>query len=323
MAEPRAPAVADNPDRLSPDNENMATDPALMAPLAGFAGARPRAPGWFDAAIDAPHQRHRTPVDGAAIEWLSWGDRGLPGLMLFHGNGANADWWRHVAPFLAATHHVVAPSWSGMGASTHRNRYSVAQYVGEALAVADAAGFAGRFAVAGHSFGGFPALRLAARHGARIGQAIIIDTPLGGGKGPPRSDNPRPHKIYATLTQALARFRWAPLQPTPNPFIADFFARAGLMAVDGGWTWRFDPCLWHRFDHARDFDTAAMLAAIRVPLSYVWGEQSVLAEAGMVSRIRALMPPGTRLVGIPDAHHHLMADQPLALVAVMRALLAP
>jgi hypothetical protein len=33
-------------------------------------------------------------------------------------------------------------------------------------------------------------------------------------------------------------------------------------------------------------------------------------------------PPGMIEIEIPDSHHHIMIDQPLALVAAIRALLA-
>jgi pimeloyl-ACP methyl ester carboxylesterase len=56
-------------------------------------------------------------------------------------------------------------------------------------------------------------------------------------------------------------------------------------------------------------------------MDYVWGEQSALVASGVVQGVRALMPAGTRFVGVPEAAHHVMADQPLALVAVLKALL--
>lgn len=290
-----------------------------MAPLAPLAGATPDAPAWFRDAIATPHERETLRVEGADIEWLGWGARGKPGLLLLHGNGANADWWRFIAPFLSGTHRVVAISWSGMGGSDHRPSYSAGQFVREALAVADAGGLGARLAVAGHSFGGMPTALMAAWHPDRIAQAIVIDTPFGDSRRPPRQDNPRPHRIYPTLTDALARFRWAPVQPSPNPFITDFIARTALKEVDGGWTWKFDPWLWSRFEQ---LGMEEALSAVTAPMSYIWGEQSVLAEHGIVTRIRELLPEGTRFVGLPEAHHHVMADQPLALVAALRSLLA-
>lgn len=315
MAEPSPQFQRAQAQPFAPDSD----DPHFLAPLEPLQGVEAEAPDWFRNAIAAPHERERVTVDGAEVEWLGWGERGKPGLLLLHGNGANADWWRFIAPFLAASHRVAAVSWSGMGGSDHRPAYNGEQFMREALAVADAAGLGETFTVAGHSFGGLPTVLLAVHHPDRIRQAIIIDTPLGDNRRPPRRENPQPHRVYPTLAEALSRFRWAPVQPSPNLFITDFIARSSLKQVEGGWTWKFDSMLWHNFTVG---DVDGLAATITTPLAYMWGEQSVLAEHGIVSNIRKLLPPGTRFVGLPEAHHHVMADQPLALVAALRALLA-
>ncbi len=308
----------DEPETLPP-----AGDPALAAPLAPLAGAEPPMPAWARAAIDAPHDRGAVMVEGAAIEWLAWGPPGAPGLLLLHGNGANADWWRFTAPLLAQGGlRVAALSWSGMGNSGHRPRYSLDLFMAEALAAADAAGLGAAFSVAGHSFGGVPAVGLGRHHARHVRRAIVIDTPFGDmrrPREPGRQRAARRHRTYPSLADALARFRWAPMQPSPNLWAADFISRSSLKAVDGGFSWKFDPFLWQNF---RFDDPSGLLAGAGAPLDYVWGEQSLLVEAGVVARIREMMPDGTRFVGIPQAHHHVMADQPLALVAVLRALLA-
>jgi pimeloyl-ACP methyl ester carboxylesterase len=296
------------------------TDPALKSPLAPFGGREPEAPEWFRDAVARDHERDFVTVDGARVEWLAWGEPGAPGLLLLHGNGANADWWRFTAPLIAdGGHRVAALSWSGMGGSDHRLSYSIPLFVEEALAVASAAGLGSRFAVAGHSFGGVPTAALAAGRADRLLRAIVIDTPFGviGNRRPPRGPS-RPHRIYPTLADALARFRWAPVQPTRNPYAADFIARTALKRVEGGWTWKFDPYLWEHFTFGSPND---WLKSAGVPMDYVWGEQSALVASGVVQGVRALMPAGTRFVGVPEAAHHVMADQPLALVAVLKALL--
>jgi pimeloyl-ACP methyl ester carboxylesterase len=301
-----------------------APDPALDPPLARYAGAEPPAPIWFREAVEAPHERHFTEVDGAKIEWLAWGQRGKPGLLLLHGNGAHADWWRFIAPMLAATHRVVAPSWSGMGGSDHRPRYSIKHFIRELVAVADAGGLAeaGPFTVVGHSFGGFPMMAFANHHGERLKQAIILDTPF----DPQQRRRPRgaggdarPHTIYPTLAAALARFRWAPPQPTTHDFVADFIARRSIKQVDGGFTWKFDPFLWSEFEAQ---DGTDLLKAPKCPVALIWGEQSALVTGGLVADMAARLPPGSKLVPIPEACHHVMADQPLALVSALRGLLA-
>jgi len=310
---------------ISPTDEPeppQAGDPALTSPLAAFAGAEPPMPDWARAAIDTPHKRETVTVSGAAIEWIGWGNPGDPGLLLAHGNGANADWWRFTAPLLAAGGlRVAALSWSGMGGSDHRPGYTLELFMAEALAAADAAGLGDRFAVCGHSFGGVPVAGLAAHHASRITRAIILDTPFGEMRRPPgnRRESPRPHHVYPSLEAALARFRWAPAQPTAHPWAADFIARTALKPVEAGWTWKFDPFLWQNFDFK---DPSGLLKPGGAPLDYVWGEDSLLVQSGVVNQIRKLMPPGTRFVGVPGAHHHVMADQPLALVAALRALLA-
>jgi pimeloyl-ACP methyl ester carboxylesterase len=297
-------------------------DPHLFAPLAALGGAVPEAPAWFSAALAAPHERAMLEVDGAGIEWLAWGTRGLPGLLLLHGNGAHADWWRFIAPFFAPTHRVAALSWSGMGGSAHREAYSIATFIEEARAVAAAAGLGPRFTAVGHSFGGFPLMAWAGQAGNPLARAVILDTPFSHDRRRPRGsgDAPRPHRVYPTLAAALARFRWAPVQPTAHLYIADFIARRSLVQVeDGGWTWRFDPFLWTSFE-ARDGSDP--LRAPQAPVALLWGERSSLMPPELVADMAGRLPPGTPLVPIPDAGHHVMADQPLALVAALRALLA-
>lgn len=299
-----------------------AVDPA--PPLARLAGAEPPAPAWFRAAVDAPHTRNTLAVEGAEIEWLAWGDRGKPGLLLLHGNGAHADWWRFIAPFFAGTHRVATLSWSGMGGSDHRPRYTIDLFMAEMAAVARAAGLsdAGPYTVVGHSFGGFPMMAYANRHGDRLARAIILDTPF----DPQQRRRPRgaggdarAHRIYPTLADALARFRWAPPQPTTHDFIADFIARRSLVETKGGFTWKFDPYLWSEFEAQ---DGTDLLVAPQCPVALMWGERSELVHAGMVADMAARLPKGSKLVPIPEAWHHVMADQPLALVAALRALLA-
>ena len=301
-----------------------APDPALAPPLARYSGAEPPAPQWFRDAVNAPHERHFTEVDGANIEWLAWGTRGKPGLLLLHGNGAHADWWRFIAPFFATTHRVAAPSWSGMGSSDHRKRYTIELFMAELAAIADAAGLSdcGPTTVVGHSFGGFPMMAYANRHGDRLKQAIILDTPF----DPKQRRRPRgsggdarPHRVYPTLADALARFRWAPPQPTTHDYIADFIARRSITETEGGFTWKFDPFLWSEFEAQ---DGTDLLKSPQCPVALMWGERSALVTDGLVADMAARMPPGSKLVPIPEAYHHVMADQPLALVSALRGLLA-
>ena len=304
-------------------------DPRL---LAFPSGARPSAPDWFRQALEHAPERSFIEAAGARIETLTWGERGKPGLLFLHGNGAHADWWSFIAPFFASHYRCVAPSWSGMGGSDRRERYSFDIFVQEAMTIAEATGlFDGpvRPVFIGHSFGGFPIIEAAARYGERLGGVITIDTPI---FSPERSRERRrkgaawemrPHKIYPTLEDALQRFRLVPAQPCENLFIADFIARTSLTRVDApegsGWTWRFDPFLWRDYEWE---DPAPALSSPKCPLAVLLGARSTLMQEGDIARMRGLLPSGTLVIEIPEAYHHVPIDQPLALVAVLRTLLA-
>ncbi|MET3666912.1 alpha/beta hydrolase [Caulobacter sp. 1776] len=304
----------------------MADDQVQPASLlAPFAGAKPPAPAWFDAAIAHEPERSLIPVDGANIELLTWGEVGNPGLLFLHGNGAHADWWSFIAPFFSKDWRVAAISWAGMGGSDWREAYSGETFAAEIFAAIDAAQLeAGGIKpiLVGHSFGGFPTLYCAALHADRLRGVVMADSsiqpPEKRWKGPP----PRPapgNRVYDTLEEALTRFRLAPPQPCENLYIADFIARRSLKEVEGGWTWKFDPAIWQRFKMP---DLGDLLTRIACPAALMWGERSNLMHAETLDYMIAQMPKDVRLLPLPDADHHVMIDQPLAFVAGLRGLLA-
>jgi pimeloyl-ACP methyl ester carboxylesterase len=306
--------------------------PHYPPPLAAFGGAVPDAPAWFQAAMADRPDRGTVTVQGAPIETLTWGRAGDPGLLLLHGNGAHADWFRFIAPQLKAGRRVVAMSFSGMGGSGWRTQYSVAQWADEALAVAEASGLFSAPVpptVVAHSFGGFPLMNLAARFGDRLARAVIVDTPL---RPPPgvdakrrhRAENLRSARVYDSEAEALMRFRFLPPQGCAHPFVADVIARRGLKCVTGpqgqpGWVWRFDPLLFRHFDFGRPYRD---LKQALCPVTLVRGGRSRLVTAELMAHAVALAPPGTEVLELADADHHVMVDQPQAFAQLLAGLVA-
>jgi len=318
--------------------------PEVQAPLAEYHGEPPPAPQWFKDAIARAPERTFVESLGSKLEVLTWGEVGKPGLLFVHGNSAHADWWSFIAPFFADDYRVASMSLAGMGASAWRDRYAFTDFSEDAEAVARAAGLyeGGQKPIyIGHSFGGGQVFFAAANHPERMQAAILVDT----GFGPPPEElarrqaqmetvrniptADRPARVYPTLEAALARFRLMPPQPAGNPFIADFIARRSLKEApmpDGsgqGWTWRFDPNMWAKLDRGGMMQQQAAAAprGVRTPLVHIYGAKSRIVEhrkAGAPSPF----PPGMIEIEIPDSHHHVMIDQPLALVATLRALLA-
>lgn len=297
----------------------------------------PAAPDWFRRAIAHPVHSRFNEVADCRIHYLAWfdpdavGTSDRPGLLLIHGGGAHANWWRFIAPFFAASHRVCAIDLSGMGDSGARATYEPAVWTAEIDAVLRDAGLYADGArandpkplVVGHSFGGFMAMKFGAESGERLGGTVIVDSPV---QDPADTQLPEPAvstrtgpPIYADHATALSRFRLMPAQPCDNAFITDFIARTSIRECDGGWTWKFD----FKVMGARRFGEPyrAELNALKGRAALIHGEKSAIVSPRTVAYMSALMGPRAPVVEIPDAHHHLMLDQPLAFVATLRAIL--
>jgi pimeloyl-ACP methyl ester carboxylesterase len=303
------------------------SEPAFVptdGPLAPLNGAVPEAPAWFHRITDIAPERAFVTVDGARIHYLRWGQRGRPGLLLVHGNAAHAYWWSFIAPFLARDYNVAAMDLSGMGDSDWRPAYSMEVFAEEQLAVCEDAGMFGAEEppiIVAHSFGGFVTMLTGALHGDRLGGTVIVDSPV---NPPDRPGGPpkrviKPHKVYPDMAAALARFRLMPPQSCDNLYIVDWVGRRSLKPVEGGFTWKFDPAIWQRFSIG---DTAARLKATKCRIAIFRGENSILMPPEIGEYMFNLLGRAAPVVTIPESQHHVMLDQPLALVAALRALLA-
>lgn len=304
--------------------DGQALPPEIMAPLAPFRGERPAAPNWFARAVARAPERSTFEVDGVALELLTWGEVGKPGLLFLHGNGAHADWWSFIAPWFADDWRVAAISWSGMGNSQWRPAYDRDICAAEILAAIGAAKLdvgPQKPILVAHSFGGFQAMHFAGPFAQHIRAAVIVDSVIPPPEKRRNAPTPRqrPNRIYPTFVEALARFRLAPPQPTDHLYIVDHIGRLSLKEVEGGWNWKFDPFYW---THTKLDDPGEVLAQIRAPIALIWGELSPLVTPETLDFMAASLPADTPMVAIPNADHHLMIDQPLAFVAGLRGLLA-
>jgi pimeloyl-ACP methyl ester carboxylesterase len=297
--------------------------------LTPFNGEVPPAPQWFADTVAIEPESAFVTVEGARIHYLRWGDRKKPGLLLVHGNAAHAYWWSFVAPFLAREYNIAALDMSGMGDSDWRASYSMEIFVAEQLAVCEAAGMFEPFEppiIVAHSFGGFITMLTAALYGERFAGTVIVDSPVnppGRPGGPPKREH-RPHRVYPSMAEALARFRLMPPQACENLYIVDWVGRRSLKAVaqengETGFTWKFDPAIWQDFSIG---DTAARLRAAKCRIAIFRGENSILLPPEIGEYMFNLLGRAAPIVEIPQAQHHVMLDQPLAMVAALRALLA-
>lgn len=290
----------------------------------------PAAPAWFTAALAAEPSAGEVVVDGCRIAYLEWGTRGAPGLVLVHGGAAHARWWSHLGPLLAGEgrHHVVAVDLSGHGDSGWREVYRPETWAAEVVAVADDAGMGRPPVLVGHSMGGFVSIVAAAAPDGELAGAVIVDSPVR--RPDPESEEGRDGRMfhapkrYPDLATAMEHFHLVPPQPPPAPYVVAHVARHSLRpAEDGQWTWKFDPgVFWRRSGERHPADFGDELARVRCRVAVIHGELSGIVDDDVTDYMSERLGRTAPFVEIPQAHHHLILDQPLAFVAAVRALLA-
>jgi len=269
--------------------------------------------------MNAPVKQAEVDVDGAPIAYRAWGDRGDVGIVLVHGGAAHARWWDHIAPLLDGGRRVVALDLSGHGDSGRRDAYSLDQWSMEVLAVAAAAGIVTPPTVIGHSMGGFVALRAASLYGSSLAGIVAIDSPVRDIPPEERAARERrafgPLRVYPSREGAIARFRPIPDQPA-LPYIFAHVASTSIRAVEGGWSWKFDPRIFarHELSQSRLTRLDCRVALFRAEYGILSAQLSEI----MYDRLGRLAP----VIEIPAAGHHVMLDQPIALVTGIRTLLS-
>lgn len=279
-------------------------------------------PSWAETALGTPYEQYSVDVEGTPINVLDWGESGRPGILFVHGGAAHAHWWSHIAPQFVRWYHPIAIDLSGHGDSGRRPDYSQDVWAREIVAVCEQVGFPGPPVVVGHSLGGIATIQTAATYGDSLAGAVIVDSPV---RSPdPESQEGRGGRafrspgVYPTLDEAVEHFHLIPPQPDPEPWVKDHVARHSLRPVNGEWTWKFDPNL---FTHTL-VPMNEQLSSVKCRVALLRGEQSVVVPDDTAAYMYELMGRVSPVISIPEAHHHLILDQPLPFVAALRALLA-
>jgi pimeloyl-ACP methyl ester carboxylesterase len=101
--------------------------------------------------------------------------------------------------------------------------------------------------------------------------------------------------------------------------LVDYVAEKSVREDSDGFTWKFDPRV---FERASSSSLREYFVSTRCRLAIVRGADSVVLPRETAESMAALLPGRVPLIEIPDAHHHVMFDQPLALLVAIRSLLA-
>jgi pimeloyl-ACP methyl ester carboxylesterase len=279
-------------------------------------------PEWFREAVATPFEDGGVEVAGCPIHYLKWGEAGRPGLVLVHGGAAHAHWWSFIAPQLTHQYQVVALDLSGHGDSGRREEYPREVWADEIMAVAEDAQLVGAPIVVGHSMGGFVCISAAARYGDRLAGAVILDSPVR--RPDPEAEEGargrafRNPKVYPDVEAALQHYRVVPEPTCAEPYILDHIGRHSLRRVEGGWTWKFDPLVFRRFAPRAIHE---ILPEVRCRVALFRAEFG-LVTPDIGDYMFELLDRNAPVVEIPSAYHHLLLDQPLALITGLRAILS-
>ena len=275
---------------------------------------------WYSRARADVPRLSAVAVDQAEIRYRFWGEATADraNLVLVHGGGAQSAWWDHIGPLLANDRRVAALDLSGHGDSQRRAGYDLRTWAGEIMAVSAASAPGSRPILVAHSMGGAPALYAASAFGPRVSGLILID-PL-----PHDVTSAETHartsgkfgkqKVHPSQSAALQRFRVMPEQRTID-YVFAHIAHNSVREVDGGWTWKHDPLIY-RVVPGGAWDPGGAVC----PIALIHPEHGLSDQAGRAV-FGAKVNAGQSVV-IPGAAHHVMMDEPLALVTCLRTLLS-
>ena len=282
-------------------------------------------PQWFNEALELKPSVQSLKVDGVNINYLAWGEKNKPGILFVHGGMAHAHWWSFIAPYFEKTHRVIAMNLSGMGDSDWRENYASELWGKEIVEIAKYEKL-NKPIIVGHSLGGMCSVIAASQFKNELYGLVIVDTAI-----LPPSEIPdkfdlkiKANKTYQSIDEAKSRFRLVPSQGNSLDYIMDYIAEKSLRKTDEGWTWKFDPSYMKIFNtdgfRERQAILSEKLARLECRVAVFRGEKSMLFSESASKYMRELTNKKTPIIAIPEAHHHIMVDQPLALISALRAL---
>jgi pimeloyl-ACP methyl ester carboxylesterase len=260
------------------------------------------------------------------LNYVNWGNRGKPPLVLVHGGRDHARSWDWVAEDLREDWHVVAMDHRGHGDSdwVSDGNYQVGDMVYDLAQLIHQLG-AGPVTIVSHSMGGNVALRYAGTFPDMVNKIVAIE---GLGPSPKRQAEMREQPYPERLAEWIGKKRAASARsPRKYDSIEAAFARMieensyltedqarhlTLHGVnrneDGTFSWKFDPHLnvWSVEDIADEF-LQQTWAAITAPTLLLYGADSRASNPQGDGRLDHFA--NAEVIEFENAGHWLHHDQ--------------
>ncbi len=246
-----------------------------------------------------------------------------PPLILLHGFFFDSELWGRNIDTLARTHRVHALDLWGFGYSARIMQPSYAHYARQVAAFMTALGIE-RAAFIGHSLGGGIAMYFSVHHPERVSALVLV--------GSAGMRNPEPLAARSLALPGIGELLLKlPGDGLRKKMLRDFFfcdprtltaaaftaltrhqkirgsAASALALMRGGFADRLEGLL-------------PRLAALRLPILIVWGEQDRAIPLALGERLHRALP-GSTLCVIPDAGHAPNFEQPDRFNAAVTAFL--
>ncbi len=275
-------------------------------------------PHWFSWALEQKPSHHEIDVSGVRIRYRAWGTEGDPLIVLVHGGAANSSWWDHIGPHLADQHRVAAIDLAGHGDSDHLPEYSLEDWADQVKAVAQAES-AEKPIVFGHSMGGFVSLTAAREFGSELHGIAVVDSPV---RDMPAESRiwfrekmaERPIRRTEDRASLVSRFRTIPTEDNQLEYVRRNIAEQSVQEFDDGWGWKFDRDIF-----MRSYMTPDEVAEVNCEVALIRGERG-MATADIATDVLERLGGRAPVTLILEAGHHIMLDQPVALIAVLQTL---
>ena len=286
----------------------------------------PNSPKWFQESLAQEPQVLSVKIKGIKIVYHAWGDKKNPGLLFVHGGMVHADWWSFIAPYFVRTHRVIAMNLGGMGDSEWRKDYSTEIWGQEIVGVCKKEKL-NKPILVGHSLGGMCSVYAGSIMKKDLYGLVIVDTAvIPPSKVPPKFDfKIKANTIYKTIKDAKSRFRLVPSQGNALDYVMDYIANKSIRKISKGWTWKFDPNYMKIFTSEGFIERQDIyrkkLKELKCRVAILRGEKSLIFPGGIAKYMHELMDKKSPIISIPEAHHHIMVDQPIALISTLRALI--
>ncbi len=241
-----------------------------------------------------------------------------PPVVILHGLFGFSDNWQTVAKALSDTHLVITPDLRNHGRSPQVPTHTYPEMAAD-LKVFLEEHWVFSTALIGHSMGGKVAMQFALEHPDMVEKLVVVDI------APGRADDNH-HAIFQALLdldpgritsrQEADAFLAARI---PDPGVRQFLLKNITRHADGTYVWKMNlPVLWQAYPE--------ILAGVSggepfdKPTLFVRGSRSDYIKDADFALIKTLFPQAG-IVTVEGAGHWVHADQPEALLGILRQFL--